>query len=57
MKGGKVRYYGNIMSLIDYKNLPDVIPNDYCFCRLFSDCRTLVSTPELPATKLKKLLL
>ena len=52
MKGGKVSCSGNIMSLIDYKNLPDVIPNWYCFFKLFSGCRVLVSAPELPATKL-----
>ena len=31
IEGDKVSCSGNIMSLIDYKNLPDIIPNDYCF--------------------------
>ena len=52
MKGGKVRCYGNIMSLIDYKNLPNIIPCEYCFYGLFKDCTALTTAPELPATKL-----
>ena len=52
MEGGKVRCSGNIMSLIDYKNLPDVIPCEYCFYGLFKDCTALTTAPELPATKL-----
>ena len=54
MNGGKVRCYGNIMSLIDYKNLPNIIPCEYCFYGLFKDCTALTTAPELPATKLAK---
>ena len=34
---------GNIMSLIDYKNLPDVIPCSYCFYGLFENCNALTT--------------
>ena len=54
MEGGKVSCSGNIMSLIDYKNLPDAIPCDYCFFGLFESCTSLVNAPELPATTLTK---
>ena len=53
IEGDKVSCLGNIMSLIDYKNLPDVIPCDYCFYKLFSECTALTTAPELPATILK----
>ena len=49
IEGDKVSCSGNIMSLIDYKNLPDTIPNDYCFYGLFENCTALTSAPELPA--------
>ena len=52
IEGDKVSCSGNIMSLIDYDNLPDVIPCDYCFSHLFSDCSSLTTAPELTATKL-----
>ena len=52
IKGDKVSCSGNIMSLIDYKNLPDTIPCDYCFFKLFSNCTALTTAPELPATRL-----
>ena len=52
IKGDNVSCSGNIMSLIDYKNLPDVIPCDYCFYGLFENCDALITAPELPATKL-----
>ena len=52
IKGDKISCSGNIMSLIDYKNLPDVIPCNYCFSHLFSGCTSLTSAPELTATKL-----
>ena len=54
IEGGKVSCSGNIMSLIDYKNLPNIIPCDYCFCELFSGCAALTTAPELPATTLAK---
>ena len=52
IEGDKVSCSGNIMSLIDYKNLPDVIPCSYCFYGLFENCTSLTTAPELPATKL-----
>ena len=54
IKGDKVSCSGNIMSLIDYRTLPNVIPCDYCFYGLFSECTALTTAPELPATKLAK---
>ena len=52
IKGDEVSCSGNIMSLIDYKNLPNVIPCSYCFYGLFENCSFLTSAPELPATTL-----
>ena len=52
IEGDNVSCSGNIMTLIDYKNLPNIIPNDYCFSHLFSGCTALTTAPELPATKL-----
>ena len=52
IKGDKVSCSGNIMSLIDYKNLPDAIPCNYCFSELFSGCTALTTAPELPAKTL-----
>ena len=52
IEGDKVSCSGNIMSLIDYKNLPDVIPCSYCFYGLFENCNALTTAPELPATEL-----
>ena len=52
IEGDNVSCSGNIMSLIDYKNLPDVIPCNYCFAALFSGCTALTVAPELPAMTL-----
>ena len=52
IKGDKVNCSGNIMSLIDYRTLPNVIPNSFCFCGLFKNCTALTTAPELPATEL-----
>ena len=52
IEGNKVSCSGNIMALIDYKNMHDVIPCSYCFYGLFENCAALTTTPELPATKL-----
>ena len=52
IEGDNVSCSGNIMSLIDYKNLLDVIPCDYCFYGLFSRCSALTTAPELPAMAL-----
>lgn len=42
---------GNTMSLIS-QYMPDEIPNDYCFYRLFFQSDMLLSAPEVPATVL-----
>ena len=52
MTSGAIECYGNVMALIDYTNLPNTIPNSYCFFRLFSNCRSLTKAPKLPATGL-----
>ena len=45
---GQIYAYGNIMSLL---NFSDTLP-DFAFLRLFNNCTSLSSAPELPATKL-----
>ena len=52
IEGDNVSCSGNIMSLIDYKNLLDVIPCSCCFYGLFENCTSLTTSPELPATEL-----
>ena len=52
IEGDNVSCSGNIMALIDYKNLPNIIPNDYCFSHLFSGCTALITAPDLPVTNL-----
>ena len=54
IEGDKVSCTGNIMSLIDYENLPDTIPCSICFYGLFENCAALTTAPELPATKLTR---
>ena len=54
MKGDKVSCSGNIMSLIDYKKMPNIIPCEYCFYGLFKDCTALTTAPELPAMIIKE---
>ena len=49
---GKIKASGNIMSLVDSTCESLVIPNDYCFYRLFYNCANLISLPELPAITL-----
>jgi len=53
---GSVAASGNIMSLIDNgEGTCTTIPNDYCFCQLFYNNKTsLTSAPELPATTLTR---
>lgn len=52
---GKGKFTGNIMSLIDGSCQSLVIPNDYCFCKLFDEhCYYVEFNIELPATTLKK---
>ena len=49
---GRIEASGNVMSLLFGKNLKNAltISNRYCFCRLFYNCTSLVTPPELPAT-------
>ena len=54
IEGDKVSCSGNIMSLIDYKKMPNIIPCEYCFYGLFKDCTSLKTAPELPATIIKE---
>ncbi len=51
---GRISARGNVMSLLDGTGESTVIPNDYCFCRLFENCEALVKAPVLPATTLTK---
>ena len=54
IEGDKVSCSGNIMSLIDYKKMPNIIPCEYCFYGLFKDCNALTTAPELSATIIKE---
>lgn len=49
---GSLAASGNIMSLVDRTGLSKEIPCEYCFSMLFSQCTSLTSAPELPATTL-----
>ena len=49
---GKIAASGGVMSLIDGMGIGNVIPVDFCFYGLFSDCASLTQAPELPATML-----
>ena len=49
---GRIAASGSVMSLIDGKGVAKVIPNDFCFARLFFHCVGLTQAPELPATTL-----
>ena len=44
---------GSIMSLLDGTGEIKQIPNTYCFYKLFEDCSTLITAPDLTATELK----
>ncbi len=50
---GSIAASGNVMSLVDSDVETKKIPAEYCFCRLFEDCKALTSAPELPADILK----
>lgn len=52
---GSMAASGNIMSLLYPSGFSNkfVIPNTYCFFRLFFGCTALTSAPILPATSLK----
>lgn len=48
---GKIAASGNIMSLLSYPGaMITRIPTSYCFCRLFYNCTSLVTPPELDST-------
>ena len=53
-EGDNYSVSGDIMSLIDRDTQCKVIPSDYCFRSLFSNCDNLTQAPELPATTLAK---
>ena len=48
---GSISASGNIMSLID-SSCESLTTPDYAFKRLFADCSSLITPPELPATTL-----
>ncbi len=41
--------YGNIMTLLNYKNPDSAVMDPYCFCYMFSKNYGLTAAPELPA--------
>lgn len=43
---------GNIMTLLDYTDPNNAVMDDYCFYKLFSNCRYLVKAPDLPSQTL-----
>ena len=49
---GRIVASGSVMSLIDNKGDSKVIPCDWCFYNLFTECSSLLKAPKLPATKL-----
>ena len=49
---GRIAASGSVMSLIDGVGTSRVIPNVFCFEKLFFGCNALVQAPELPATEL-----
>ena len=50
---GEIAVSGSVMSLVDGEGTSTVIPNAYCFTRLFSNT-TITSAPKLPAVSLKE---
>ncbi len=51
---GSIAASGNIMSLIDATCSTLEIPNNHCFAGLFRGCKSLTTSPDLPATTLKE---
>ena len=52
---GKISASGNIMSLLygdDYEGKLDLSGKSYCFYKLFYNCNSLTTAPELPSTTL-----
>ena len=55
LSGNNISCSGNIESLLDYQktqNGEDITLPNYCFYKLFNNCSSLVSAPELPALNL-----
>ncbi|MBQ3655837.1 MAG: hypothetical protein II956_03170 [Bacteroidales bacterium] len=50
---GRVAVSGDVMTLVDYTQKTSVIPNNYCFYKLFSGCQGIVNAPAMTATSLK----
>lgn len=50
---GKIASSDSMMYLLKKDGDIDTIPGNFCFCRLFIDCTSLTSAPELPATTLR----
>ena len=49
---GKISASGDVTSLLSYSGLNDLINRNFCFYRLFYNCTSLTTAPELPATTL-----
>lgn len=49
---GKVKGSGNLMTLLDETGKETTITTKYCFYKLFADCKSLLSAPDLTATTL-----
>ena len=49
---GNFKCSGNIMSLLYGDDFEDktTLTKTYCFCRLFHNCTTIITAPQLPAT-------
>ena len=49
---GKIAASGNIMSLLDKTCQSTTIANNFCYYRMFENCKSLTAAPELPAATL-----
>ena len=49
---GKIAASSSVMYLLKKEGDLDTIPGNYCFSRLFYQCASLTTAPELPATTL-----
>ena len=47
-----VKCYGDIRTLVDYKNYSTTNTDNVRFTSLFDGCKALISAPELPSTNL-----
>jgi hypothetical protein len=48
--GSKISCSGDIRSLDDYNDPKNVVLKKCCYYEMFSNCRSLIKAPELPAT-------